>query len=68
MLWRTFLFNLAQKKKKKKKNPPKFLVEQRVKSNEHQAKTNKQRGKINEQGGRSKKFHLEMLYEKQNIQ
>ena len=45
----------------KKKNPPKFLVEQRIKSNEERAKTNKQ-------GARSKKFLLEMLYEKQNIQ
>ena len=46
---------------KKKKKAPKFLVEQRIKSSEQRAKTNKQ-------GARSKKFHLEMLYEKQNIQ
>ena len=45
----------------KKKKPPKILFEQRIKSNEERAKTNKQ-------GARSKKFLLEMLYEKQNIQ
>ena len=46
---------------KKKKKTTKILFEQRKKSKEEQAKTNKQ-------GARSKKFHLEMLYEKQNIQ